>query len=110
MSTTSPAGLAEISAPLPKPRPFTLLDTALTPPTDNERWLGGAWVEGYPTGPAYTHDPCSSGTARQKAEAGTINNPVAGTFTVYLPVSCDSRAFMPNPDRMTERLELIFAA
>ena len=108
MSTISPAGLAEVSAPLPKPREYTLLDAAQVDTPGSDRWLGGAWIEGYPSGQASTHDPCSAGTYRQKNDAGVIARPMAGAFTVYLPAQCDSRSIGPTPDRFTERLRLVF--
>jgi hypothetical protein len=109
-SMVAAAGLADISAPLPPPRWYRLLDAANTQTAADDRWLAGAWIEGYPTGPAYTHDPCSAGTFRQKNDAGVFARPVAGAFTVYLPAMCDSRGIAPNTQRFEDRLMRWFEA
>ena len=46
--------LLPLDAPLPQPRRYTLLDAAqLVTPAD-ERWLAGAWINGYPSARALT--------------------------------------------------------
>ncbi len=104
----APAGLQPLMAPIPKPRQFTLLDTAtVIEPTEN-RWLGGGWVGGDVPGPAYTHDPCSTGTNRQKVGAGDIAQQMSGRFMVYLPGFCTAQSVGPDPTWLTDRLQQIF--
>jgi hypothetical protein len=105
---TSPAGLVPLSAPLPTKRDFTLLDAAQVITPESDRWLGGAWIEGYAPGPAETHDPCSTGTYRAKDETGVIARPMVGAFTVYRKTTCTAVSVGPDPTRFIERLRLIF--
>lgn len=111
MTTTIAAGnTVQLSAPLPAPRKYTLLDTAQSVTPANDRWLGGGWSEGYPPGPASTHDPCSSGTDRIKTEAGVIASEIVGAFTVYLFGKCAAQSIGPDPTFWTDRLRLAFEA
>ena len=84
----APGNTVQLSAPLPAPRRYTLLDAATIVVPDNDRWLGGGWSEGYPPGPASTHDPCSTGSDRVKTEAGVIATELVGPFSVYLFGKC----------------------
>jgi hypothetical protein len=104
----TPGLMADIAAPLPTKRDFTLLDAAQTPEPANDRWMAGADIGGYPPGPAYTHDPCSTGTFRQKAAAGAFATQMAGAFTVYLPTGCTAATVGPDPDWFRDRLRLVF--
>jgi hypothetical protein len=81
-----------LRAPLPQPRPFSLLDAANIVVSDNERWTAGVSGVGYPAGPAYLFDPCSAGTYRLKEEGGVIASAEGQAFTVYVPVSCTARS------------------
>jgi hypothetical protein len=105
---TAPAGLVALQAPIPSPRQYDLLAAAtLVDPTSN-RWLGGGWSGGDVPGPAYTHDPCSSGTDRVKASAGDIAQQMEATFNVYLTGFCTAQSVGPNPTFFTDRLKLAF--
>lgn len=110
MTVSASVGLLPLQAPLPTPRKYTLLDVAQLVDPVNDRWLGGAWINGFPPGPAATHDPFSTGTDRIKVEAGVIPNPMAGTFTVYLVGSCTAQSVGPDPTYWTDRLRLAFEA
>jgi hypothetical protein len=107
---TSPGPLLPLDAPLPQPRKYTLLDAAsLVTPTD-DRWRAGAWINGYPSGPVQTHDPCSTGTFRLKdVQAGTAR-PMAGAFTVVQGGSCSARSVGSDSGWYTDRLALAFQA
>lgn len=101
-------GLVPLEAPLPAPRQFDLLSAAqLVDPTSN-RWLGGAWIAGDVPGPAYVHDPCSTGTERVKRNAGDIFTPQTYRFTVYLPAFCTAQSIGPDPEFWTDRLRQVF--
>jgi len=102
-------GLLPLDAPLPQPRRYTLLDAA-TLVTDDSRWLGGARVWGYPPGPAFTFDPCGTGTYRAKESGGDIPQPGVGAFTVYQPGICTAVAVGPTADRYKARLRSAFEA
>lgn len=111
MSTIIAAGpLTQISAPLPPPRKYTLLDAATLVPPANDRWTAGAGIEGYPPGPAYLFDNCASGTYRAKYEGGPVATPDVLPFTVYLPGVCTARSIGAVPDRYKQRLSLILQA
>lgn len=103
-------GLAPVQAPLPIPRQFGLFAAARLTQDGDERWLRGAFVGGDFPGPAFTFDPCSSGTDRVKAEAGTIANPMVGSFMVYLPGFCTAQGIGPDSGFFTDRLELLLQA
>lgn len=108
ITITAPAGLVPLQAPLPSPRQFDLLAAARINEGLNNRWLGGGWIGGDAPGPAYTHDPCSSGTNRVKAGAGDIPTQMSGRFSVYLSGFCTAASIGPNPTYWTDRLKLVF--
>lgn len=111
MSTMIAAGpLTRISAPLPPPRDFTLLDAATTIPVDGDRWRAGAGLEGWPVGPVYVHDGCTTGTMRIKEGGGEIASAEAVPFTAYLPASCTARSVGPQITEFRARLRQIFEA
>jgi len=105
---TVTAGLVPLQAPLPSPRQFDLLAAATLVEPTTDRWLGGAWTGGDVPGPASTHDPCSRGTLRAKADPGDIGSQISGRFIVYLPGFCQAASIGPNPDFWTDRLSLAF--
>lgn len=103
-------GLVPLAAPVPSPPLYDLLAAATLVDPASDRWLGGVWTGGDVPGPAYTHDPCSSGTDRVKAGAGEIPDNVAGRFTVYLPGFCTAQGIGPDADFWTDKLKLVFQA
>jgi hypothetical protein len=107
---TPPVGLVQLSAPLPQPRQYTLLDAARETPQPNERWLGGITSEGYVPGPDSLFDPCSTGTDRVKPDANAIRVTPFGVFTVLLVGACTSVSIGPEPTDWTARLRLAFEA
>jgi hypothetical protein len=102
------AGLVPLQAPLPPPRKYDLLSTLEILNCGDDRWLAGAWTGGDVPGPAFTHDPCSTGTERGKTGAGLIETQRTSAFTVYLPGFCTAASIGPDPDYWTERLERVF--
>jgi hypothetical protein len=107
---TAPGALLPLDAPLPQPRRYTLLDAAQLIAPSDERWLAGAWINGYPAGKVQTHDPCSSGTYRLKsADAGSAR-PMVGSFTVVVGGSCTAKSVGVNQSWYTDRLALAFQA
>ncbi len=104
------AGLVPLDAPLPQPRLYDLLAGATEITTDSDRWTAGARLWGYPPGPAYTFDPCGTGTYRVKESGGEVPLPMLGTFTVYVPGICTARTIGPSPDEYKTRLRLAFLA
>lgn len=108
MTISAPRGFVPLQAPLPSPRPFGLLDAATLVDPTNQHWLAGGWTGGDAPGPAYTHDPCSTGTDRVKAAAGDIPRQMSGTFNVYLSGFCTAQSVGPNPTWWTDRLRLAF--
>lgn len=104
----APAGLVPLQAPLPSPRSYDLLSTLEIREPAEDRWLGGAWTGGYVPGPAFTHDPCSSGSDRVKTGAGQIHTQRSFAFTVYVPGFCTAASIGPDPGYWTERLKDVF--
>jgi hypothetical protein len=101
-------GAVPFDAPLPQPRTDDLL--AVTPPVDlsADRWLRGIWSAGTVPGPAFTHDPCSTGSERAKIGPGPIATQVSGLFNVYLPASCTAQSVGPDPEWFIGKLEAMF--
>ena len=87
---TAPGALLPLDAPLPQPRRYTLLDAAQIVPAADDRWMAGAWINGYPAGDVQTVDPCDTGTNRLKDTSAGTARPMAGSFTAVLshPASC----------------------
>jgi hypothetical protein len=106
----APAGLVRVSAPLPIPRQYTLLDAARAVVSDSERWLAGQSSEGYVPGKASVFDHCSHGSDRIKDAANLIPVRRFGAFTVYLVGQCTSVSIGPDPAYWTDRLQLAFEA
>jgi hypothetical protein len=106
----APAGLVPISAPLPAPRKYSLLDAAREVPRENQRWLLGQTSEGYVPGPASIFDQCSTGTDRVKADANEIVLTRFGAFTVYLMAECTAVAVAGDSGGWYDRLRLALQA
>ncbi len=107
---TSPGPLLPLDAPLPQPRKYTLLDGAQIVPEQDNRWLAGAWINGYPSARPQTQDPCSDGTFRLK-DAGSGNaRPMVGAFTVVQGGSCTAKTVGVDQAWYTDRLALAFQA
>lgn len=110
LPVTTSGALLPLDAPLPQPRRYTLLDAAQIVTPADERWLAGAWINGYPAGRPQTHDPCSTGTYRLKnADAGAAR-PMVGSFTVVVGGSCTAKSVGINSAWYTDRLVLAFQA
>lgn len=104
------SALLPLGAPSPSPRSDDLLAVAsVIEGRDEDRWLGGIWSEGFAPGPAFTQDPCSTGTDRAKLDAGEIAMQTDSRFVVYLPASCQAQFIGPALDRFTARLKQVFA-
>jgi hypothetical protein len=108
ITVMAPAGLVPLQAPLPAPRRFDLLSTLEVLEPADDRWLGGAWTGGDVPGPAFTHDPCSTGTVRSKDPGGVVALQTSAAFAVYLPGFCSTQSIGPDPEFWTDRLKRIF--
>ena len=78
---TAPGALLPLDAPLPQPRRYTLLDAAQIVPPPDDRWMAGAWINGYPAGPTETVDPCATGTLVRRTEVGTLASGITARMT-----------------------------
>ncbi len=83
--TLPPAAI--LSAPLPVPRKFTLLDAA-TVILETGRFPSSATVEDYPHGDVLVQLAGASGSLGVKETTATIDNQDVPAFTAYLAVSC----------------------
>lgn len=108
MTATVATGLVALEAPLPSPRGDDLLAVARVVSLGDDTWLSGGWSGGAPPGPAFTHDPCSTGTDRVKSGAGEIGSQVSRLFNVYMPASCTAQSIGPDPDAFVQRLRDAF--
>lgn len=93
MSTTAPGITLDLDGPLPVAREFSLLaNQEVVKTDDNDRWLNGVRVVGYPAGTPSRFEPCSTGTFRVKDE--TVGESFPGDrfdpIAVYFPVSCST--------------------
>lgn len=86
-----------LDGPLPLPRRHTLLDIAQYRDLgDENHWLNGAWVQGYPQDPVFTFDPCSTGSEKQKQTGGAVSLPIFGAYQAYLTEQCISATVGPD--------------
>lgn len=100
-----------VSAPAPKAPAFSLTNSpAAARLTDAARWEGGVWIETYPETMPSVHDPCSTGTDREKDAPDEYVQPNAfPAFTAYLGQICTARA-IGNYDEWRARAEVALAA
>jgi hypothetical protein len=110
LPVTTSGALLPLDAPLPQPRRYTLLDAAQIVNSADERWLAGAWINGYPSGRPRTHDPCSTGTYRLKSADAGAARPMVGSFTVVQGGSCTAKSVGPDATWYKDRLSLAFQA
>lgn len=101
---------AVLTAPLPVPRRFTLLDAAKLITDTNGRTPGGATIEAYLAASVSVQEAFAQGSARVKAIDGEFGeSPVEG-FTVYLGVKCTSVGIVPREREFRQRLQAAFRA
>jgi hypothetical protein len=97
-----------LDGPLPVAPEYNLLTVARIVDDPDEHWQVGASVNPYPTDTPLTHDPCSSGTFREKDEGTLPEVPTFGPFAAYLPVTCTARGVTPGD--FERRAQLAFQA
>lgn len=101
---------AVLTAPLPIPRRFTLLDAA-TVVTDTERRApNGAVIDAYLSAPASVQEAFAQGSARVKAIDAEFAFPEVDGFTVYLGVTCTAAGVRPREQEFRRRLQAAFRA
>lgn len=81
-----------IDAPAPRPPAFGLTGSpAAATPVDEARWEAGAYIETYPSTMPAGHDPCSTGSDREKDLPDPYDQPnPTPAFTAYLGEICTS--------------------
>lgn len=105
--TLPPAAI--LSAPLPIPRRFGLLDAAtVTLHERGSRWPASAVVEDYPAGDPGVQVAGASGSLDQKSFDATIDEEEVTGFTVYLGVTCTTVS--AKSDAFRRRLQAAFRA
>lgn len=78
-----------IDGPSPTPRPYGIVTTPGTiVPNGDPHWRAGVVIDSYPTDLPESHNPCSVGTMRVKAEGTEPPMPEFSSFTVVLPFTC----------------------
>lgn len=97
-----------IDGPLPVAPAFSLLSVAQIIDDADPHWGLGVELNGYPTGPPLTWDPCSTGTFREKEEGDETPLAAFPPFVVYLPITCTASAI--DPATFADRVRLAFAA
>lgn len=108
MSNRPPASV--LSAPLPIPRRFTLLDAATVVTDASGRTANGATVEDYPKAQPSIQEAFASGSARVKAIDGRFTNEDVHGFTAYLGVTCTAAGVAPRLAEFRRRLQAAFRA
>lgn len=106
MSTDLGAGVGpqyRLDGPLPLPRRYSLLQVAQFVPATDVHWLNGVWLQSYPMDPVQIQDPCAAGTFALKEIGGALSSAKFGSFTAYLPITCNAGQIGPNPDWFTAR-------
>jgi hypothetical protein len=97
-----------IDGPLPVAPAYSLLTVATIVEDDDPHWQLGVELNGYPTGPPSTWDPCSAGTFRTKDEGDETPTPAFPPFVVYLPITCTASGI--DQDTFADRVRLAFQA
>lgn len=89
MSTmTGAAPRIRLDGPLPRPPLYTLVSVAQEAPSD-AHWRAGANLRPYPPDVPNGHDPCSTGSLREKDDPEGLTLPdTFPTFTAYLGEVC----------------------
>lgn len=81
-----------LDGPVPVPPRYSLLVNAQIIDDLDYHWMAGGAVYPYPSlEDGGAHNPCSSGTNREKLEGGTVPLPEFGAFTVYVAETCTAR-------------------
>jgi hypothetical protein len=81
-----------LDGPVPVPPRYSLLVNAQIIDDLDYHWMAGGAVYPYPElDDGGAHNPCSSGTFREKLEGGTVSLPEFGAFTVYVAETCTAR-------------------
>ncbi len=108
MSTRPPASV--LTAPLPVPRRFTLLDAATVITDADGRTANGATIEDYPKAQPSVQEAFASGSARVKAIDGEFTQADVPGFTAYLGVTCTAAGVAPRLGEFRRRLQAAFRA
>lgn len=85
-----------INGPLPTPPPYALMSAAQIVDEPNSHWMSGGAVYGYPSVTPEAHDPCSTGTFRDKDTVDESPVGYFGAFTAYLPITCSAMGIIPG--------------
>lgn len=102
-----------IDGPPPVAPLYSLLATPGTiVPQDDAHWMAGIVVDSFPTDVPSQHDPCSTGTLRQKDVGSDPPWPEFSSFTVYLPVTCSGIGLgnSQGAERLRGRVRQVFEA
>lgn len=100
-----------IDAPAPRPPAFGLTGSpAAATEVDDARWEAGAYIETYPESKPSAHDPCSTGSDREKdlPDEYVQPNPFPA-FTAYLGQICTAYS-IGNYDTWRARAEVALEA
>jgi hypothetical protein len=88
--------------PLPIPPKYRLLDVAQQLPEGDPHWQAGVSIWSYPPDLPSLWSTCDHGTF-SKNEGEEIPNPQFDPFTVYMPVTCTTRALGGDTDELRMR-------
>ncbi len=108
MTNRPPASV--LSAPLPVPRRFTLLDAATVILDTDGRTANGATIDDYPKAQPSIQEAFASGSARVKAIDGDFTQEDVSGFTAYLGVTCTTAGVAPRLQEFRQRLQAAFRA
>ncbi len=100
---------AVLSAPLPVPRRFTLLDAASVV-LETGRFPSSATIEDYPQGEVDVQVAGVTGSLAVKALNATIDSQDVTAFTAYLRVACTTVSVAPREQEFRRRLQAAFRA
>lgn len=88
-----------LDGPVPVPPRYSLLLNAQILDDLDYHWMAGGAVDPYPAlDDGGSHNPCASGTEREKLEGGTAPLPEFGAFTVYVAETCTARGIGNNEE------------
>ena len=104
MSVTAVGPATPLVGPVPKPRPYSLLQIPGVLVDDDNRWMNSANVLGYPDGTPGIWEACSTGTFRVKTDGAARPTGRFDPFGVYFALPCTAMS-MGNYDEFYDQAE-----
>lgn len=112
MSVLAVGPALDIDGPLPRAPEYSLLSIpgVLVGGGEEERWMNGVNVYGYPIATPTSWEPCSEGTFRTKDDTTEEPLPRFDAVGLYIPILCSSISVGPRWEEFAGRAEAVLNA